>query len=314
MNRLRQQSLQAERTTLQALLAAAEDDDPLGRFSLQDRLDEVEEELRQLEQHPDAEASVAIMFGGRPVTGSRAIDAEFATDVLRHFTDLVSKQIAADEEGGLGARGPIPNRHLNRLAIADVVRGSFGFVLEEQRENLPLADTPTKMAVEEIARIVATSASPNDEAFEAIVETLDDRRLVSLRDLFRKLDDSGATIRLVERDRDDSLDAQAIHRARERIDATEIEDRQSEQLRGRLLGLTPIGRRFDMRLSDTGALIRGTVAARYATEYLTLIERPGDNPVGKDWRVKMRIREIRERNKPPRMTYTLLGLLEELPE
>jgi hypothetical protein len=45
---------------------------------------------------------------------------------------------------------------------------------------------------------------------------------------------------------------------------------------------------------------------------MTLIESAGEAVVGRWWRTKMKIREVRERNKPPRTLYTLIGLLEQI--
>lgn len=67
-----------------------------------------------------------------------------------------------------------------------------------------------------------------------------------------------------------------------------------------------------MRLAGSTDVIRGSVVAAYATRYLELIEGPHGDIVGQTWRTKMRVREIRERNKPPRKVYTLIGLLEKI--
>ncbi len=94
----------------------------------------------------------------------------------------------------------------------------------------------------------------------------------------------------------------------------EIKDTESDTVTGELLGLLPGGRRFEMRLRGSNEIIRGSVAAAFTESYLELIEgpQPQGGIVGRQWRAKMRIREIRERNKPPRKLYYLIGLLEAL--
>ena len=79
---------------------------------------------------------------------------------------------------------------------------------------------------------------------------------------------------------------------------------------GELLGLLPDARKFEMKLSGSGDVIRGTVVAALATRWLELIEQPNERMVGQTWKAKMRIREIRERNRPPRRLFTLLDLIE----
>lgn len=104
----------------------------------------------------------------------------------------------------------------------------------------------------------------------------------------------------------------SMHRKAARSAQTDIEDSESEAVVGELLGLLPDSRRFEMRLVGADDIIKGSVAAAYASPYLERIEAPHGDIVGQTWRTRMRIREIRERNKPPRKIYTLIGLLERI--
>jgi hypothetical protein len=310
MKRLELEALFADRESVRSMLASLDDDDPVGRLSFGARLSSIEEQIQRVAALHETSGSVALLFAGGPVHGSRSIEADFATSVLKSFQDLVTKRIAGDEFGRLGSRGRVPERTPSTLAIRDLVRGSVGFVLEEHSANSELADTPVKKAIDDVTVIISQAAAESEEAFEASVETLDPRMLVSLRDFFRALDDGAASVRIVEDERDASLDLQAVHRARVRVEATEVEDLESETVVGELLGLLPDSRRFEMKLLDSGEVIRGAVAASLATRWLELIELPDEKLVGQQWRTKMRIREIRERNRPPRHLYTLLGLIE----
>lgn len=310
MKRLELEALFADRESVRAMLTSIGNDDPIGHLSFSARLAAIEEKIQRLAAAHETTGSVALMFAGRPVQGSRSIAADFATAVLKSFQDLVTKQIAGDEFGRLGTRGRLPERTPSTLAIRELVRGSVGFVLEENSANEELADTPIKKAIDDVTEIISQAADVSDEAFEASVETLDPRMLVSLRDFFRALDDGDASVRIVEDDRDASLDKQAVHRARVRVDATEVRDTESAAIIGELLGLLPESRRFEMKLLDSGEVIRGTVSPALASQWLELIELPGEKLVGQVWRTKMRIREIRERNRPPRNLYALLGLIE----
>jgi hypothetical protein len=310
MKRLELEALVADREAVRAMLTALGDGDPIGRMSFSARLASLDEKIQRLAGQHETTGSVALLFAGGPVFGSRSIAAEFATTALRTFQDLVSKRIANEEFGRLGARGRIPERTPSTLAIRELVRGSVGFVLEENSQNTEIADTPIKKAIDDVAVMISRAAAESDEDFEASVETLDSRMLVSLRDFFRALDDSQATVRIVEAERDDSLTSEAVRRARIRVEATEVEDTESDTVLGELLGLLPEARKFEMKLLDTGEVIRGTVAAALASSWFELIEKPDEKLIGQLWRTKMRVREIRERNRPPRSLYTLLGLIE----
>ena len=310
MKKLERDALLADREAVRQLLASIQDEDALGRLSFSSRLSDIDRQLTDLDQHVDVLGSVALMFGGGPVRGSRAIDAEFATTTLSVFQTLVSKKLALDELGSLGGRGPIPQHSDVRLSITELVRGSVGFLLEENGSNHEIAETPVRSAIDSVTELVAKTASESAVDFERAVESLDHRLLISLRDLFRTLDDSQATMQIVEDDREARLDAAAVRRGRERVETTEIEESESDSVIGELLGLLPESRRFEMRLRDSGEIIKGTVVAALAVKYLELIEDQQAGIVGRYWRTKMRIREVRERNKPPRRLYALVGLLE----
>jgi hypothetical protein len=252
------------------------------------------------------------MFGGDPVIGSRSIDAEFAAELIRVFQDLVTKRVAAEESGALGARGPVRNHSASNLAITEIMRGSVGFLLEESSRQQEIDDTPVKKAIEDVTRVIAGTVSDQDEDFESVVENLDHRSLVSLKDFFKALDDSRATIRIVDDERDQLLNLQAVQRGRRRVEATEINDTESERVVGKLIGLVPGKRVFELRIRGSEETITGRVAASVAPDYMAHIESPNQDLYGHWWRVKLKIREVRERNKPPRKLYTLIGLLEQM--
>ena len=98
------------------------------------RLQGIEAEIQRLRDIHGNTGSVALLFAGEPVHGSRSIAMDFATSVLKSFQDLIAKRIASDEFGRLGARGRISERTPSTLAIRELVRGSVGFVLEDTDE------------------------------------------------------------------------------------------------------------------------------------------------------------------------------------
>jgi hypothetical protein len=311
MKKLERDALLADREAVVRTMDTIPTDDELGRLSFSSRLTSIDEQLGKLEALADNAGSVALIFHGGPVHGSRAIDAGFAVKAIDAFHMLVKKTVALAELGSLGGRGPVPQHSEVDLDITELVRGSVGFLLEENTKNLEIADTAVKHAIDDVTLLVSRAASEDNGEFEKAVETLDDRRLVSLRDFFRTLDEGRATVDIVVDARDAVLDAPAVRRALERVEATEITEEESTVV-GELLGLLPEGKRFEMKLRGTGEIVRGPVLASFAAEYLELIEKPHGGVVGRLWRARMRIREIRERNKPPRKLYSLIGLLEQV--
>jgi hypothetical protein len=308
VKKLEKEALEADRNSVMEILSDISADDYLGQMSFRSRLDDIEKQLRELESTSETLGKVALLFGGAPVTGSRGINAKFAGDVVSQYQDLVAKRVAQHEVGRLGARGPIPFRYESTLALTDVIRGSIGFMLEESAENESLVETTIKKAIDEVTGIIRDTSSAIADDFERIVESLDPRLLGALRSFLASLDEGAATVRIVDAIHDETFDKLAIKRARERVEMTEIEERDDETIVGILHGLLPHSRRFELELSDTHKVITGTVAATVASKY----DEMNGEPTKKTWRVKMRIREIRERNKPARSVYTLIGLLEEV--
>lgn len=301
--------LAAVSTLLEQAVAAG---DPIGELQFTQRRKEIEETIHQLAATPEHTAGVALFFGGRPVVGSKGISAEFAGKVLESFQDLITKRFATFEVGALGQRGPAPFKPDTHMLVTDVARGSFGFVLEESAANASLTDTAVKHTLDELTELVTRVASPDDKLFESAVENLDPRMLGSMRTFFRNLDDAGATIRIVEGDRDQSLTYSDVQRARLRIETMEITEKETDSLVGELIGLLPEHRKFELRLADTGELIYGSVSQEFTKGLLRDLMAKPSTVLGKLWRTKMNIREVRERNRPPKHSYTLLGLLEEV--
>jgi hypothetical protein len=310
MKALEREALLADREAVRTILAETPDSDPLGQLSFQSRLDAINTRLQELESTVETRGSVALMFSGSPVLGSRAIDATFVSAALKNFQELVRKRVAGEERGELAGFGPVPLHTQTNLAITDIVRGSMGFVLEESSHNENIADTAVKLAIDDVSQMVLSTSSENEVEFERAVENLDRRMHLALRKFFRTLDDNQASVRIVENERDMHLDVQAVHRGRMRVDAIEIKEEESEQLVGVITGILPDNHTFNMVL-ESGEHIRGAVAAAAVAAYLNSIQLPGEVPiVGRRWRVRMKIREVTEINSPPRRLYRLLGVLE----
>lgn len=315
MKQLELQALSADREAVRRLLGAISEKDPIGRLSFEGRLASIEAEIQKLDASHETTGSVALMFAGAPVFGSRSIDAEFATTIVKSFQDLVAKRISSEEFGRMGARGKVKERTASALAIKELVRGSLGFILEENTRNEQVTDTPIKKAIDDVTAVIEQASAVDAAEFNSTLEDLDPRLLGSLREFFKALDDGGASVRIVESERDANLDFASVHRGRVRVETTEVEDRDGETVTGELLGLLPESRRFDMRLIESGEIIRGKVAPGLATQWPELIESEGLNQklIGQVWRAKMNVREIRERNRPPRRLYALQGLVARVP-
>ena len=231
MRKLERDFAYADRSAVAGLLAQLTDEDVMTRIGLEARLEELQQTIAGLADEVETPtASAMLFFGGRPVLGSRGIESEFAGSAVTKFQDIVAKMLA-HEAGGLGQRGIVPNKSAATLHITNIVRGSFGFLLEEIEAQPGLFDTQLKTAVDDATRLLDAFGEPDEEEFRSAVETIDQRLLGTAREFFELMRQNGATLRLVAGDLDRSFGAEAVTRAAERATSTTVEDAE-EAARG----------------------------------------------------------------------------------
>src|SRR6516165_2720006 len=126
LRKLERDFAHADIAAVSSLLGQLSEEDVMVRFGLEARLQELRKTLADLEAVKDEPtASAALFFGGQPVIGSKGIESEFAGAAVTKFQDLVAK-VLAQQAGGLGLRGIVPNKGASTLHITNIVRGSFG--------------------------------------------------------------------------------------------------------------------------------------------------------------------------------------------
>jgi hypothetical protein len=312
LKQLEIQSLRADLGSLSALLAdRTAESDPIGYFQLSHRREQLEARLAEVQGLVQHKAAVALFFAGGPVIGSRGIEASFAGKTVDIFQDLVSKKFAAEEVGEIGRRGPVPMRANSDLLLTNLVRGSVGVLLEESDQNDAIADTQLKVVVDQVVDTISAAASQDVAEFDAVLEGMDSRYLGSLEQLFSLMDESRALLRVVESERDIEFGSEAIRRARERVSTARINENEADDFVG-LIFILPTARRFELRQVDGEAPIVGTVSNAFARGDMERLISSGD-VVGERWRVRIKTRTVTRPNRPPKITYTLLGLVERIP-
>jgi hypothetical protein len=264
-NRLLTQHLSAELSTLDRLLSTLPESDVLGRIGLETRRREVAYELAALEENPEQLASVALLFGGEPVKGSIGIESAFAADAVSTFQQLITN-VWASEGGLVGRRGPVERQEQTELHITSLLHGSVGFLLEEVDPQTRLMPSTLKQASDRATEIVAAFAAIDEEPFKRVLESVDNRVLSSTREFLTRLYRGRATLHLVEGDVDLQLTFADVQRGYDRAENAKIEELE-EAISGQLLGLIPIGRRFEIR-SDRGDIVSGSVAPSLSESYL----------------------------------------------
>jgi len=299
-------SLSSEITTLNELLSSAcQSGDIVGEIQLEHRIGELSSKLETLREQTltDNSASVALFFGGQPVLGSKGIAAEFAGVALEQFQNLIAKVFANNEVGDLGGRGKVPFKANSELMVTGLARGSFGFVLDEMNEQVQLESSELSHVIDKAALLLRDSAAQDEAVFESLLEELEPRTLIALRDIFSNLDSSKATIRIVEKELDFTLDGPSIHRAKIRTEATSIDESVTE-IEGVLVGFLPEHRKFELA-DNTGKLFYGSATKEAVEQFAKATE----IVLGKSCQIKVTIKTVSPLNRPPREVFRLMEFL-----
>jgi hypothetical protein len=299
-------SLSSEITMVKDLLGSAKvSDDFVGEMQLQHRLNELSAKIQALREESfiDNSASVALFFGGQPVLGSKGIAAEFAGLALEQFQGLVSKVFACNEVGELGERGKIPFKANSELMVTGLARGSFGFVLDEMSDQVQLESSQLSQVIDKASLLLRDTASKDETDFDALLEDLDPRTLIALKDLFSNLDSSKATMRIVEKDLDFTLDSPAVHRAKIRTEATSIEEKLHD-VDGKLVGFLPEHRKFELQ-DPAGRLYYGSATKEAVDQFLKATK----TVIGKQCLIRVTIKTVSPLNRPPREVVRLTEFL-----
>lgn len=306
IHRSDKEHIEAEISGLDLLLASLPEDDFLGRRSLESRRKKLVSDLEQLADQIEKRARVALYFAGAPVIGSQGIETDFGTTALSNFQDLLTKVWASSGQANLAPMGPIPDKSASMLHITSLVQGSFGFLLEELDERgEPLFETPLHVAADRVVGYLSDFADESPEKFEAAIEEVDPRVFKALRAFFLPMKRREATLRIVEGDIDKKFDRPAIDRAWSRLEAAEIDEEHVEH-EGRLLGLIPIGRRFEFEADDRPTIIKGKVGEQFSQTYLQRIT--DEQFAGKRWKAKFHRVMVKQQGRPPVERFTLMEL------
>jgi hypothetical protein len=303
LRKLERDFAHADIAAVSSLLGQLSKEDVMTRFGLEARLQELRKTLADLEAAKDEPtASAALFFGGKPVIGSQGIESEFAGAAVTKFQDLVAK-VLAQQAGGLGLRGIVPNKGASTLHITNIVRGSFGFLMEEVQPQQQIVDTSLKDAVKQATSLLDAFGEPDEEQFRSAVEAIDERVLGTAREFFDLMRQNGATLRLVTDETERSFGIEAVDRAVERATSTTVED-GTETLRGELAGVLPEAHQFEFKAAGRG-LIKGRVDRKYSPEQLTNFNKEW---VGVDAVALVDVKRILRKGDLVRETFLLRGL------
>lgn len=298
----------AELSALDDILGTMPPHDVLGRIGIQARRDEMQLRFGQMKDVREKRAKVALYFGGEPVLGNLGVQAGFGTKAVGAFQDLLSRVWGTAESGHVQLMGPIRDSAASQMHITSLVHGSFGFLLEElDGEGEPLFETPLSKAADQVAEYIASFAGENEARFSEVIETLNPRVFLGIKDFIGCIYRSKATLRLVEGERDERLDRQAVERAWQRAEASNIDEEQVS-VEGKLLGVIPVRRRFEFEPDGGAMIIEGKAGEAFTGSYLQRMST--EQFAGRRWKALFNRRIVTKTGRQPSEMFTLVELEE----
>ncbi len=288
--------LEAERLALQELQSVTES--PLTKLSLEQRQRDIEAAISEAADDLPR-AAVVVEFGGKPVVGSEGIDSEFAGNALVAYQDLLAKTSANRIHGTLGDRGPVANKDDARLHVTATVHGSFGFLLEELREQPMLIDD-LNVAVLQTNDLLREFGEPSDSNFDKAVEEIDGRVLGAIATFFSAMRDREATVTIRDEKSKVVFDTASIQRAYDRASATRI-DTKDEIVEGTFYLLPDAGR---FEITSQRGVTAGRVARHTETDDVDDLR----GFVGKLVTATLRRNVVTRGGRPSRTTFILVRL------
>jgi hypothetical protein len=303
--RLELEALRADLAAVTGLLARRSPQrDPIGHFQFRRRREMLERQIHDLGAVEEPLAEVGLFFSGRPVIGSRGITADFSTKALGSFQAVVSTRYAADS-GPVGRAGRLRHRDRSQLIIKDVVRGSFGFVLEEAESEVE--ESPSlKPALDDAIGIIYSAAKGAQAEFNEATDAQDPKVLDSVKTFFAFLDEQGAAVRIVEGERDFTISRDEVSRARVRTDNLEVQE-GFENFIG-ILYLLPDARRFELHDQRGEPTKRGPISRECFDTLVTPSGNIREGIAGSVRLTRLKVRQTAMRNGETRASYTLVSV------
>lgn len=303
--------LRRQKSELQARISeASHSSDIVAMMNYKSRFDIISDELDAAERQDAQIAEVAILFDGRPVVGTSAIDAGFAAQALLHFQGIVTRLYAASMKGQLNNKGKIKGSDLAQLNLRGLATGSFGFVLEEKEaRQASVMKTPLREAMEEAADLFEEFAQIDDDEFLIDVDDINPRVFNELAKFFSHLEKNEATLKANFPDKAYSFDRAAVNRAYKRISDSNV-NIAKEVWTGTLVGLSPIKRTFDFRKRGEETIMSGKFSHQISQDYLERIEGRDGITLGDTFRATIEKGTLRKPDGTISVSFTVIDLVD----
>ena len=211
--------LLSERGALNDFLSRLKPTQVITRKSLEYRLSQVEEELKAYEGRSPEVVQARVTFRGKPVAGARGMSARFFSESLERFSVAAHCVGASVRIGALPPDGPVPHEKDYELLLADTLKRSFGFRVEDA-SGIPAMegeDTPVGEAIGKVKAILEASKE-GGARLSAATDGVDARALKAVEKFLRVVADNDSALSLEFRmDICEFADADEVRRSADRL-------------------------------------------------------------------------------------------------
>ncbi|HAT1525150.1 TPA: hypothetical protein I8W52_000261 [Morganella morganii] len=168
----------SERSQIISMLESMGEDDVISRMSLEYRLSQIDEEIKNSNINIHSPAKAVITFKGDPVLGTVGISAAFGAKILKAFNSAIM-HVSTSLMSVFGAQKIEP------MIITGTAKGSFGFVLEEPSRSGVLdfdEKSITANSLEKTYKILRAAIDNDDESLAEQLEDIDEVSIRKLRE------------------------------------------------------------------------------------------------------------------------------------
>ncbi|RDB35041.1 MAG: hypothetical protein DCC88_12225 [Spirobacillus cienkowskii] len=242
------QSLIAEKNTLEKLIADTAEDEVIDLMSLQARLANINQKLKEMPEKFPEPARIKLTFRGKPVIKSHGIFAEFGTDIIAKFIDVITKLM--------------PEKSSDKMLITSTAQGSFGFILEEylSPENSNKSSQALAHAINQ-SQLVFEALLKSDDELADITEGMDKKTISAVKSFLDKLANEEAVCTFNFKEKVFKFDHIAqVKSCSERLSITNIKEDENISIFGEFLGLLPNKRTFEFKIKGSNELITGKIS------------------------------------------------------
>lgn len=255
-------SLYRDKISLQTQLIEAKNmldivrDNPLMAYSMQSRIESLEEELASLPE-TKFDPTIVLLFSGDAVAGSRGIKADFLGKSLTPFQEIVKTQVALQKFGRVGLRGRSKEADNSELFLTSLPRGSFGVELSKLKTGSLFDDQYLSEALQETIETFRAAAESTDALLERI-QIFPPKYLSNLKAFLKTVAENHSILKMETGATGLELTEKDIDEAYGRVSRVMI-DHTTNQIQATFKGVLLESGKFEAQ-DLTGALISGYVA------------------------------------------------------